>query len=647
MVFLSSLIAKLITKLKSVSVLFCKYRRYVCAALAVFILAGIFLLFLKVSSSGKSALALTFESEASDFSAAGSSKVLALNRNGKKGSVLSKKGSSAYFAFTDEQKKKIAAEFSKNGDGAFSLLVKVKKLSEKQLAALSGMKESGIQKNFSFGFLYEEDFLPSGKLKKNIGGRALVSADLTDFSALEDQHFTVCMCLPSDSKIPDESGILQKIPCGFFVYSSLPVSFPAVQFGRAAVGWNISGNFYAFAPNGGTVVRGAASFDFSGASLVFPAQNTEKTVLPQFFIGFDRGQGSAGSEENFKTIKVAFGGETFSFYRTNSKNQSSFQVLPAAALKNCYQIVTPGENSHLINSILLKASSPDLLKLKDRNVLKPIKADPGLIISWNSSSWRGRDYELFEWDLFPKILIFDIRSYSVQDDFFRRLAFYVEKAGYRGRLLTDMELGSLHGYNAHDYSAESLANFFEKARTEGFALNPKEYLLCDILVENGIILRSSDGSYSAGSGAVISISQESPQWLRRTFLAHECWHGIFFIDADFRNAVGAVYYTMDPVCLEFLKQFWSTQATLSYDTSDIYLMHNELMGYLMQQSLRETKRYFVSVANRGSVQRNQKATADYVIKTQAAGFEDSAKILDTYAFDNWGYGAGRVWLISR
>ena len=76
-------------------------------------------------------------------------------------------------------------------------------------------------------------------------------------------------------------------------------------------------------------------------------------------------------------------------------------------------------------------------------------------------------------------------------------------------------------------------------------------------------------------------------------------------------------------------------------------MHNELMGYLMQQSLRETKRYFVSVANRGSVQRNQKATADYVIKTQAAGFEDSAKILDTYAFDNWGYGAGRVWLISR
>ena len=46
---------------------------------------------------------------------------------------------------------------------------------------------------------------------------------------------------------------------------------------------------------------------------------------------------------------------------------------------------------------------------------------------------------------------------------------------------------------------------------------------------------------------------------------------------------------MDPVCLEFLKQFWSTQATLSYDTSDIYLMHNEVMGYLMQQSLRELK----------------------------------------------------------
>ena len=49
------------------------------------------------------------------------------------------------------------------------------------------------------------------------------------------------------------------------------------------------------------------------------------------------------------------------------------------------------------------------------------------------------------------MLIFDTASYAVQARFFRRLAFYVEKQGYRGRLLTDAELGSRRGYNAHDY----------------------------------------------------------------------------------------------------------------------------------------------------------------------------------------------------
>ncbi|MCR4626438.1 MAG: hypothetical protein K5640_02205, partial [Treponema sp.] len=78
-----------------------------------------------------------------------------------------------------------------------------------------------------------------------------------------------------------------------------------------------------------------------------------------------------------------------------------------------------------------------------------------------------------------------------------------------------------------------------------------------------------------------------------------------------------------------------------------YLMHNELMAYLMQQGTAYTKPYFNSLAKRPSVQRNQKELADYVLAVQSAGFEDAAKILDTYAFDNWCFNAGRVWLVSR
>ena len=55
-------------------------------------------------------------------------------------------------------------------------------------------------------------------------------------------------------------------------------------------------------------------------------------------------------------------------------------------------------------------------------------------------------------------------SYEIQDAFFKRLAFFVEKAGHAGRIESLSALGGLHGYNAHDYRAEDLARFFDTAR---------------------------------------------------------------------------------------------------------------------------------------------------------------------------------------
>ena len=53
--------------------------------------------------------------------------------------------------------------------------------------------------------------------------------------------------------------------------------------------------------------------------------------------------------------------------------------------------------------------------------------------------------------------------------------------------MKDEEIASLHGYNAHDYKAESLAAFFETAQSQNFQLNQSELLLRHILLENGII----------------------------------------------------------------------------------------------------------------------------------------------------------------
>nr|MDE5899123.1 hypothetical protein [Treponemataceae bacterium] len=321
-------------------------------------------------------------------------------------------------------------------------------------------------------------------------------------------------------------------------------------------------------------------------------------------------------------------------------------TLQAAALLAPFGRFELSENARLVTRLVMASNSRALIPPEPARTLAPLRMDPGLLVGSRPSAWRAADYELYEWDRFPGILFFDTRTYAVQDDFFRRLAFFVEKAGYRGRILSDAELEGRHGYNAHDYSAESLAAFFTEARRAGAALNARELLLRDILLQNGVIAVAPDG-YSAGRGAVISISQESPDWLRRSLSAHEIWHGMFFTDEAFRNAVAAVYYTIDRKSLDFITGYWNSQPTLGYDPADTYLMHNEFMAYIMQQPLASVAAYFVHLANRGSVMRAMPELCAYVRGNGGSTFEDAARVFDAYAFDNWGLACGRVSLVER
>ena len=122
----------------------------------------------------------------------------------------------------------------------------------------------------------------------------------------------------------------------------------------------------------------------------------------------------------------------------------------------------------------------------------PVPLDPALILDYPLSSWRREDYEVFRWESFPSLLIFDTASYAVQDRLFKRLAFFVEKAGYRGRLAGDGEIADQHGWNAHDYRAASLAGFFEAVRLEAFPLLPEELELEAILFEAMILRREGE-----------------------------------------------------------------------------------------------------------------------------------------------------------
>ncbi|WP_455382857.1 hypothetical protein [Salinispira pacifica] len=231
--------------------------------------------------------------------------------------------------------------------------------------------------------------------------------------------------------------------------------------------------------------------------------------------------------------------------------------------------------------------------LGSESVPSPIPADIDTILRYPEQLWRNRDFELFAWNLFPKVLIMDTRSYAVQADFFRRLSFFEEKRGYRGRVLTDSELGSMHGWNGHNYNGDGLAPFFNEAESRGVKLTSQEELLRRIALAYGLIKKGPDG-YVAGEGGILSFSQESPSsnGLRSHLLTHESLHGAYYMTPEYRQAVKSYWDGMS----QDERSFWKLLfGYLSYDPGFPYLMVNEFQAYLLQQPLADVRWYFRSL----------------------------------------------------
>lgn len=601
-------------------------QKIIIACIFVFLILDAAVLCFRYATNMYSKTSVSFEN-----SGTVAQKMRALNKNASSGRIV--KPGYAYYKFTPDEQKLFSDYYNQFESISVSVRMGVRNVKGKKFKAAT--ENSKI---FYFGFLNSDDFTEKGKLAAK-EKRILSGCDLRSFIKNE-KGLSVF-----DNALAVEKGLKNKdLPQGFVIYSEYPVKIIDFLVGRARVGFDFTKEipFYGVPANGGSFAGSAVSVDFSGCTTVFPVENTRYSIMPKVEVGFFPAA-DYGTSENQLKVKINAGGDELTFRRTADVKEN---VLQSATLINPFSFYEITENPKLVSKILMTMNESDLLPAEPNKVLVPLKTDPGLILSSKSSTWRVKDYEIYEWDRFPGVLIFDTLNYKIQDDFFRRLAFYVEKTGFKGRLLTDEELGDMHGYNAHDYRAESLASFYTKAERENFILSEKEYLLKDILIKNKVIIPDSS-VYKAGNGAVISISRESPGYLRQSLTAHEAWHGIFFTDEAFRNAVAAVYYTVDSDTINFMKGYWASQPGLGYDQNDEYLMHNEFMAYLMQQPLSQTAKYFIHVANRGSVMKYQNELCDWVKATGAVTFEDACRVLDSYAFDSWGLSAGRVALITR
>lgn len=576
--------------------------------------AGIVLL----ANKNKSAVRIVYSSDEI-------SRLYALDSAATKGTVSNEY---ANFKFTQEQKEYFYKTYQEKGSVALTICLQMMP-TKKQKQLLASDAEAVLR----YGFLTGDDFTINGKfIKKKYPDikRIQVQADEKKAPELFDLSFAV----------QKNDNIEKYIPEGFFVYSTIRCRVIAACVVPAEIGFDVSKEipYYGFACNGGLIDFENKSFDFSGSSMIFPVQSNQRQSLPEYRVLLSENPENKTTKEHSVKVQMNVGGEKL--YLNNVATAREL-IIPTGALNTPFSRTEFTDNSECVESLIMRGT-----KVSGKEVLDPIRTDPGLILNYKTSQWRTADYEIYEWDRFPQILFFDTRNYEVQDRLFRRLAFFVEKQGYKGKLLTNEELGDMHGYNAHDYSAESMARFFNKATELNFTLNEEELLLKRILIHNGLF--EDDGIYvKANEGGLVSISRETPGWSRTNLLAHEGWHTIFFRDAEFRNYVSAVFYTFDPTSRDFLIDYFKSQPSLGYDTNDEYLMHNEFMAYIMQQRLSEVAKYFVHLANRSTVIEFTPQLASYIIKTEGRGFEDAATALNDFVFDKYGIVCGNIALVNR
>jgi len=553
------------------------------------------------------------------------SRLYALDSAATKGTVSDEY---ANFKFTKEQKEYFYKTYQENGSVALTICLQMMP-TKKQKELLVSEAETVLR----YGFLTGDDFTIDGKfIKKKYPDikRIQIQADEKNAPELFDLSFAV----------QKNENIEKYVPEGFFVYSTVRCRVIAACVVPAEIGFDVSKEipYYGFACNGGLIDFDNKSFDFSGSSMVFPVQSNLKQSMPEYRVLLSENPENKTTKEHSVRVQMNVGGEKL--YLNNVATAREL-IIPTGALNTPFSRTEFTDNSECVESLIMRGT-----KASGEEVLDPIRTDPGLILNYKTSQWRTADYEIYEWDRFPQILFFDTRNYEIQDRLFRRLAFFVEKQGYKGKLLTNEELGDMHGYNAHDYSAESMARFFNKAAELNFPLNEEELLLKRILIHNGLF--EDDGIYvKANEGGLVSISRETPLWSRTNLLAHEGWHTIFFRDAEFRNYVSAVYYTFDPTSRDFLIDYFKSQPSLGYDINDEYLMHNEFMAYIMQQRLSEVAKYFVHLANRGTVMNFTPQLAAYIRKTEGLGFEDAATALNDFVFDKYGIVCGNIALVNR
>lgn len=422
----------------------------------------------------------------------------------------------------------------------------------------------------------------------------------------------------------------------------------------------------AFAGQGAAAAAAAAGSSAGSAAKTAaaapPARITGIAVVP-FYSGFGRSDGRLRISSDFSPVEggaslsVAAGpGATGISLEFSGRSDRDIAIADDRGTRYLLKARSPSGRAVLARSMFaadaarIGAEFPPGIQPAGFNarVLSPEElelADLGRIAASDDRlvGPLAGDYALYRWDLLPDVLVFDFRDYATQDAYLKRLAFFVEKEGFRGKLAADGEIAPLHGWNAHDYRAQDLAAFFQAARKSSFPLGERERKLESLLLERGVLVKIP-GGVGPGRGAIVSITRESESYLRTTFLTHESVHALFFADDDYRRFASDLWSSLDRA----EKWFWVLYFDwMHYDVGSPYLMANEFQAYLLQQPVSRVEEYFTRTLPARVLETNPELGERIRAYMKEFGdrFAVRARELDAWVRAKYGFGAGRTYFL--
>lgn len=209
---------------------------------------------------------------------------------------------------------------------------------------------------------------------------------------------------------------------------------------------------------------------------------------------------------------------------------------------------------------------------------------------FSETTQESTDMYIFRWQSYPDVLIFAFKNQAVQADYLKRIAFYTEKVGYRGRIADAATIKHRSGWTAHNYRALDFAMFYnatlKREQHEDIPplLNEKEIKLKNILLSLDIIKQTGDYYFTTNDKRnmpIVSFMRTLNPSLKRVLTFHELLHSFFYRDAALQNKVDALWEQFSPTDTLLWRGFLSYN---SYDPDFNFLLKNELFAYLLQRS---------------------------------------------------------------